>query len=132
MVINVGKSELHAWGDAPHAIVYVRHQGKTFTASTVTKDGVPHACHKYLGVLCVTDYSSKVMLSAPPFVPHKSLPLRFACTYRRQFESFELFIDLMGQDAEEGVEELFQQSCRAFLAKKDELPSFESSQFFFN
>ena len=40
LAIRVGKSELHAWGGAPHATVYVRHQGKIFTLSTVTKDGV--------------------------------------------------------------------------------------------
>ena len=63
LIINVAKSELHAWGNAPHASICVRHQGKLSPLSTVKEDGVPHACYKYLGVYFFTDYSPKVMLS---------------------------------------------------------------------
>ena len=62
-IINVDKSELHTWGGAPHATVYVRHHGKLFSLSTVTKDGVPHTYFKYLGVFFFIDYSPRVILA---------------------------------------------------------------------
>ena len=37
LVINVGKSEVHAWGDAPQATIFVRHQSRLYTLSTLTK-----------------------------------------------------------------------------------------------
>ena len=63
MIINVGKSKLHTWGEAPHATVYVRHQGKLFSLSTISKDGVPHTFYKYLGIFFFADHSPRVMFA---------------------------------------------------------------------
>ena len=63
LVLNVGKSEVHAWGGAPQASIFVRHQGRVYVLSTLTKGGEPHTCYKYLGVYFFTNYSPHVMVA---------------------------------------------------------------------
>ena len=64
LTINVSKSEIHAWGNAPHASIFVRHdRKKKITLSTYTPGGEPHTYYKYLGVFFFTSYSSQIMLA---------------------------------------------------------------------
>ena len=63
LVINVNKSEMYAWGDAPQATIFVQHQNKLFTLSTLTKGGEPRTHYKYLGVFFFTNYSPKILLA---------------------------------------------------------------------
>ena len=63
LVINVGKSEVHAWGDAPQATIFVRHQGRLYTLSTLARGGEPHTYYKYLGVYLFTNYSPQIMVA---------------------------------------------------------------------
>ena len=39
LAINLSKSELHAWGKAPHATICFRHQQRNFTLSTGATEG---------------------------------------------------------------------------------------------
>ena len=39
LVINVGKSELHALGRAPHTTVRLVHQGRSYKLSTINEQG---------------------------------------------------------------------------------------------
>ena len=50
LVINFGKSELHARGGAPHVTIHLRHQGKGYSLSTINGQGEPHTHNKYLEV----------------------------------------------------------------------------------
>ena len=61
--MNVNKSEIHAWGNAPQASIFVRHQRKLFTLSTFTAEGEPRTYYKYLGVFFFTSYSPQIMLA---------------------------------------------------------------------
>ena len=42
LVINVGKSELHSWGGAPHTTIRILHQGRSYRLSTINDQGEPH------------------------------------------------------------------------------------------
>ena len=64
LTINVSKSEIHAWGNAPHASIFVRHdRKKKITLSTYTPGGEPHTYYKYLGGFFFTPYSPQIMLA---------------------------------------------------------------------
>ena len=59
----MGKSELHAWGGAPHTTIRLVHQGRSYKLSTINEQGEPHSHYKYLGVYFFTDYAPTVMLA---------------------------------------------------------------------
>ena len=61
LIINMKKSELHAWGNAPQATLTFLHQGVRHRLSSLDKEGRPHKYYKYLGVFFFTDYSAHVM-----------------------------------------------------------------------
>ena len=50
LIINIKKSELHAWGNAPQATITFRCQGRRYNLSSMDKEGKPHSHYKYLGV----------------------------------------------------------------------------------
>mmetsp|Transcript_74063 Transcript_74063/g.130709 ORF Transcript_74063/g.130709 Transcript_74063/m.130709 type:complete len:95 (+) Transcript_74063:972-1256(+) len=54
LVINMKKSEVHAWGDAPQATIAFRHHQKRYHLSSLDKEGRPHSYYKYLGVYFFT------------------------------------------------------------------------------
>ena len=61
LIINIKKSELHAWGNAPQATITFRCQGRRYNLSSMDKEGKPHSHYKYLGVFFFTDYSANIM-----------------------------------------------------------------------
>mmetsp|Transcript_127587 Transcript_127587/g.220639 ORF Transcript_127587/g.220639 Transcript_127587/m.220639 type:complete len:522 (-) Transcript_127587:894-2459(-) len=61
LVINMKKSELHAWGAAPQATITFVHGRQRYHLSSLDKEGKPHSCYKYLGVFFFTNYTAQVV-----------------------------------------------------------------------
>ena len=61
LVINMKKSELHAWGSAPQATITFVHDQKRYHLSSLDKEGKPYSYYKHLGVFFFTNYSDDMV-----------------------------------------------------------------------
>uniref|UniRef100_A0A7S1N641 Reverse transcriptase domain-containing protein n=1 Tax=Eutreptiella gymnastica TaxID=73025 RepID=A0A7S1N641_9EUGL len=61
LVINMKKSELHAWGAASQATITFPHNQKRYHLSSLEKEGRHHCYYKYLGVFFFTNFSANII-----------------------------------------------------------------------